>query len=119
MALATGLYMTGSGVGLALGLAVSAAFETWQAAVLTVVWLVLARDRPKGFTIEGRQVIGVPIKEGLGRAFRSKNMYWLGFSYFLMMGVVMSYIGGLKLVLEKTMPGAFLRWPLPCSRPSR
>ena len=111
VAIATGIYMTAAGLGLALGLALGALFGTWQDAVLvtgvifaasTIAWLVFVRDRPKGFKIGGHEVLGVPFKEGLGRAVRSRNMWWVSASYLLVMGVIMAYVGSLPLFLQET-----------------
>ena len=111
VALATGLYMSASGVGMTLGLTLGALWETWQGAVLTggiflivvvLAWLILVRDRPKGFIMEGLEIIGVSFKEGFLRVVRSPNIYWLSFSFLLVQGVIHTWIGGMPALLLQT-----------------
>ena len=106
VAIATGIYMTGA-VGTAIALFVGPAFGSWQAAVIvmgilmavaTVLWFILARERP--VEVAGVRVLGVPFREGLAVAAKSKNMWWTGVSYFFTVGVIMAWIGGLPHFLE-------------------
>lgn len=111
VSIAIGLFMTGQGLGLALGFAIGPLFPTWQSAVLimgvllavaSVAWLVFAYDRPKGFAERGIEVAGVSFGEGLSRVWKAKNRWWLGVCVFLVMAVTMSYVYGMPLLLEET-----------------
>ena len=108
IAISTALYMTALGIGSGLGLALGPLFPTWQSAVLimglvfvgsVVAWLVLARDRPRGYTVGGVEIVGVPFKEGLLRAVRNRALWLIAFSYCLVAGVVTAYVNGVPLLL--------------------
>ncbi len=108
--IAVGIFMTGLGLGSTLGLALGPLFPTWRSAVLimgillavaTVAWIVFARDRPAALQERGIDVAGVPFKEGLGRAVRSRNLWWLAPSYLLISSVLTSYVIGLPRLLEQ------------------
>jgi len=112
--LATGLYLSASGLGMFLGLALGALWETWQGAVLTggvflavvvIAWLIFVRDRQRGFTTDGRQITGVPFKEGFGRAIKSPNIWWAGFSYLIVAGMSTTWIGGIPALMLQTKEG--------------
>lgn len=115
VAVATGIYLTGA-LGTAIALFVGAMFATWQTAILitgvlmaigTLVWFILARERP--VEVAGVVVKGVPLKEGLAVAAKSKNMWWTSASYIFTIGVIMAWIGGMPHFLETTKgmsPGA-------------
>ena len=111
VSVAIGLFMTGQGLGLAMGFALGPLFATWQNAILvmgvllavaTLGWFVFAREKPKGFEERGIEVSGVSFKEGLSRVWHAKKRWWLGVSVFLVMAVTMSYVYGLPLLLEET-----------------
>jgi len=108
--IAVGIFVTGLGLGSTLGLALGPLFPSWRSAVLimglllavaTMAWIVLGRDRPKVLQEKGIEVAGVPLREGLARAVRSRNMWWLAPSYLLVSSVVTSYAIGLPHVLEE------------------
>ena len=118
VSVAIGLFMTGQGLGLALGFAFGALFPTWQSAIMvmgllmavaTAAWLIFAREKPKGFEERGIEVAGVSFREGMSRVWNAKKRWWLGVCVFLVMAVTMSYVYGLPLLLEETKgvsPGA-------------
>ena len=115
VAVATGIYLTGA-LGTAIALFVGAMFATWQIALIvtgvvmavgTVAWFILARERPT--EVAGVIVKGVPLKEGLAVAAKSKNMWWTSASYIFTIGVIMAWIGGMPHFLETSKgmsPGA-------------
>jgi len=115
IAIATALYMTALGVGPALGLALGSLFPTWQSAMLIMglvfvasvaAWWIFAKDRPKGYTVGGVELTGVPFKEGLLRAVRSKTLWLLAAAYAMVMAVVAAYVNGVPRLLNvaKDMP---------------
>lgn len=110
IAIATSLYMTALGLFSGLALALGALFPTWQSAMLTmglvyaasiVLWLIFAKDRPKGYSIGGQEVVGVPFKEGLRTALTSKSIWLIALSYCLVQGVVQAWVNGMPLVLKE------------------
>ena len=104
---ATGIYMTALGGGMALGLATGSLFSSWQSAqlilgivfaVCTVAWLIFARNRPAGVPAHAAAGVG----EGLSRTFRSKNMWFIIVIQVLVGVVILSYIGSLPTTLPAT-----------------
>ncbi|MDY6918226.1 MAG: MFS transporter [Chloroflexota bacterium] len=104
--LATGIYMTGMGLGMALGLATGTMFSSWQSAqlilgivfaVCVVAWFVLARNKPAGITVEAHERGSVT--EALSRTVRSKNMWFIIVIQILVGVIILSYIGSLPSVL--------------------
>lgn len=111
VSVAIGIFMTGQGVGLFLGIALGALFPTWQSATLimglllaasTAAWLVFARERPKGFAERGIEFAGVSFREGMARVVKAWRRVWVLGSVFLVSAVSMSYIYGVPLLLEET-----------------
>lgn len=107
--LATGLYMMAMGVGMALGLATGPMYPTWQSAflfpgivmaVVTVLWIVLGRDRPAGVPAIETELVG--FKEGMGRALRSRNMWFVNTAQFLVGVIILAYIGSLPYLLTES-----------------
>ena len=110
IAISTALYMTALGIGSGLGLALGPLFPTWRSAILimgmifvasVVIWLFFAKDRPKGYKVDGVEIVGVPFKEGLLRAVRSKNLWLIAFSYCMVSAVVTAYVNGVPLLLHE------------------
>jgi MFS family permease len=106
--LATGLYMMSMGVGMALGLATGPMYPTWQSAflfpgiavaVITVLWIVFGRDRPAGVSAAETQLVG--FREGMGRALRSRNMWFVNTAQFLVGVLILAYIGSLPYLLTE------------------
>lgn len=104
--LATGIYMTGMGLGMALGLATGPMFSSWRSAqlilgiimaVFAILWIVFARNRPAGVAGAHHEAGGV--LEGLSRSFRSKNMWFIIIIQILVGVIILSYIGSLPSVL--------------------
>ena len=117
IAIATGLYMTALGLGSGLGLAIGPLFPTWRTAMLVmgivfaasiVIWLLFAKDRPKGYKLGGVEIAGVPLKEGLVKAISSKYIWLIAVSYCLIAGVSQAYVNGAPLLLveERSVAGA-------------
>ena len=106
--LATGLYMMAMGVGMALGLATGPMYPTWESAflypgiavaVIAVLWIVLGRDRPAGVPAIETELVG--FKEGMARALRSRNMWFVNTAQFLVGVLILAYIGSLPYLLTE------------------
>ena len=105
------LFTTALGIGPFLALATGAMWPTWKLGFLVmglflvvgfVVWWVWAKDRPREYLEDGKPIVGVPFKEALLTAVRSKPLWLILVSYALVAGVVTGWIGGLPLVLKET-----------------
>ncbi len=116
IAIATALYMTALGLGSGLGLALGPLFPTWRSAILVmgvifvasvVVWVLFAKDRPKGYTVGGVEIVGVPFKEGFLRAVKNKSLWLIAFSYAMVAAIVTAYVNGVPLLLVEArgVPG--------------
>jgi NNP family nitrate/nitrite transporter-like MFS transporter len=101
---ASGIYVSSMGLGISAGLFSGALFPSWKWAFLctgagmllsSLLWLSLAREPPGG------RREGVPLRESLFRATRSRNVWLLAFSYFLFMGAFVSYTGGLTHAVQE------------------
>jgi MFS family permease len=105
------LFTTALGIGPFLALATGAMFPSYFVGFLTmggvlaamcVVWAIWAKDRPKEYLEFGKTIVGVPFKESLLTALRSKYIWLIGFSYCLVAAVVAAWVGGLPLLLKET-----------------
>jgi NNP family nitrate/nitrite transporter-like MFS transporter len=108
IAISTALYMTALGIGSGLGLALGPLFSTWRSAILimgvifvgsVVIWFVFAKDRPKGYKVDGVEIVGVPFKEGFLRAVKTKSLWLIAFSYAMVAAIVTAYVNGVPLLL--------------------
>lgn len=100
---ASGIYVSSMGLGISAGLFTGALFPSWRWAFLctgagmllsSLFWLLFAREPP-----EGRHE-GVPLRESLSHAIRSRNVWSLAASQFLFMGAFVSYTGGLTHAVQ-------------------
>jgi MFS family permease len=89
--LASGIYYTAYMVGIGVGLATSSYFGGWRPAflytgivltALSLLWFLFGRSAPKGAQKFGT----TSIIDGIRVAIRSKNIWLLGLSFFLMTG---------------------------------
>ncbi len=105
--LATGLYMTGVGMGTATGLAASGAFATWQQACLitgiaalvaAALWTILGRSTP--MTMLGTE-LSVGLRQSLRHSVRVKDIWILFIILFLSLGAILSYISSLPVMLQQ------------------
>ena len=97
--LASGIYLTGMGMGSALGLFTGPLFPDWRAAfiitgiinlIVAVLWAVFARSCPEEVSIDRPSIIS-----GLKAGIKSKNIWLVGVAQFLFMGALMSFQGNL------------------------
>jgi nitrate/nitrite transporter NarK len=102
--LAAGIYTMSIGLGLTLGLFTAPLFPDWQAAftivgiitlVVALLWVILARNAPKGVEIKMPPMIS-GIKSGL----RSRNIRLVCLVYFLYMGTFTAFSGNFPEALE-------------------
>ena len=102
--LASGIYVTGMGTGLSLGLLTGPHFGGWRPAftytaililVVAVLWTLLARNAPKGVEIHMP-----PMVSGIKKGIRSKNIWLVAVAQFLFMGTFVSFSGNLPKALE-------------------
>lgn len=103
MGLATGIYVSGQGVGQSLGLLLGPFFPSWQLALLsiglvvvgmTVLWFVLGRDYPKGM-IPAK----IPVIAGMMKGARSRSIWMISLGMFLLLGAYMAYSGNMPRAL--------------------
>jgi NNP family nitrate/nitrite transporter-like MFS transporter len=102
--LASGVYMTAFLVGIGVGLATGPNFGSWKTAflctgiiltVLSLIWFLFGRSAPKGaIKIEAPSII-----DGIKVAVKSKNIWLLSLSFFLMNGVSLGLSGNLPEAL--------------------
>ena len=102
---ATGLCLTGMGVGIAAILAIGAAFSTWQQSVLsvgiimavvTLLWLIFVRDAPARGKHVAERVRAI---ESLAYNFKQRNSWLIGIAQFLIMGAFTTITGSLPHML--------------------
>lgn len=102
--LASGIYMTGLNIGVSLGLLTGPLFGGWQSAFLTigifmlvvaVLWTLFAKDAP-----EGIEMPKTPIKTGIIKGIKSKNVWLIALGQFLFLGGFMGFSGNLPVALE-------------------
>jgi len=102
--LASGIYMTGLGLGTALGLMTGPLFGGWKPAftyiglltlAVAVLWTVLGRNAPAGVKMEMP-----PMTEGIKKGLKSKNIWLTSFAGFLMIGAFISLAGNVPHALE-------------------
>jgi len=110
IAISTALYMTALGIGSGLGLALGPLFPTWRSAMLimgmifvasVVIWLFFAKDRPKGYKVDG-----VEMAEKIGV---TKQIYM----FCMIMSGTAGIIGyllapGIGMWLNAVFPGFFM-----------
>lgn len=101
---AAGIYTMSIGIGLSLGLFTAPLFKDWQTAftvvgIITLVaaflWVLLARNAPRGVKIEMP-----PMISGIKRGLRSRNILLTCAVYFLFMGMFTSFSGNFPEALE-------------------
>ncbi len=101
---ASGIYVSSMGLGISAGLSTGALFPSWRWAFLltglgmflsALLWLLLAREPPGG----GHK--GVPLRESLSHAVRSRNVWLLAAAQFLFLGGFISYTGGLTHAVQE------------------
>ncbi|MEM2265527.1 MAG: MFS transporter [Candidatus Hadarchaeales archaeon] len=101
---ASGIYVSSMGLGISAGLFTGALFPSWRWAFFctgmgmffsSLFWFFFAREPPTG----GHR--GVPLKESLSHAMRSRNVWLLAFSQFLFLGAFVSYTGGLTHAVQE------------------
>jgi nitrate/nitrite transporter NarK len=101
---AAGIYSMSIGLGLTLGLFTAPLFPDWQTAftvvgiitlVAALLWVLLARNAPKGVEIKMPPMIS-GIKSGL----RSRNILLVCAVYFLFMGTFTAFSGNFPEALE-------------------
>lgn len=101
---ASGIYVSSMGLGISAGLFTGALFPSWRWAFLltgvgmflsALLWLLLAREPPGG----GHR--GVPLRESLSHAVKSRNVWLLAAAQFLFLGGFVSYTGGLTHAVQE------------------
>jgi NNP family nitrate/nitrite transporter-like MFS transporter len=102
--LASGIYYTALMVGIGVGLATSSYFGGWRPAflytgilltALTLLWFLLGKSAPKG-----APKTGMPsLVKGISVAIRSRSIWLLGLSFFLMTGGALAFSGNLPEAL--------------------
>jgi NNP family nitrate/nitrite transporter-like MFS transporter len=101
---AAGIYSMSIGLGLTLGLFTAPLFPDWQTAftvvgIITLVaaclWVLLARNAPKGVKINMP-----PMISGIKRGLRSRNILLVCVVYFLFMGTFTAFSGNFPEALE-------------------
>ncbi len=101
---ASGIYVSSMGLGISAGLFTGALFPSWKWAFLctgmgmllsSLFWLLFAREPPQG------RHRGVPLRESLSRAARSRNVWLLALSQFFFLGAFVSYTGGLTHAVQE------------------
>lgn len=104
MGLANGIFMTALLVGVGVGLATAAYFGGWRTAflytgiassILALVWFTFGRNSPKGTT----KMDSPSITGGIREAARSKNIWLLGLTLFLLQGGYAGFSGNLPEAL--------------------
>jgi len=103
--LATGLCLTGMGVGIAAILAIGAAFSTWQQtmlnvgiiiAVVTLLWVLLVREAPaRGMHVAER----VRVVESIAYNFKQRNTWLISIAQFLIIGAITTITGSFPHML--------------------
>jgi nitrate/nitrite transporter NarK len=102
--LAAGIYTMSIGTGLSLGLFTAPLFPDWQAAftvvgiitlVVACLWILLARNAPKGVKIKMP-----PMISGIKRGAKSRNIWLTCAVYFLFMGMFTTFSGNFPEALE-------------------
>jgi len=103
--LATGLCLTGMGVGIAAILAIGAAFSTWQQtmlnvgiiiSVVTFLWILLVREA----SARGKHVAErVRVVESLAYNFKQRNTWLISIAQFLIMGAFTTITGSFPHML--------------------
>jgi nitrate/nitrite transporter NarK len=109
--LATGLFITGMGIGQAGILAFGAAFSTWQQtmlnvgiimAVVTILWFLFARAAPAVAPAGDLHAAGrVGVMESLAYNFKQKNTWLIGIAYFLILGAFTCITGSFPYMLGR------------------
>jgi MFS family permease len=110
--LATGVYVSGQAIGMAVGLMSGPLFGRWQDALLvmgcivtgmTLLWFIFGRSYPPGTPI-----VKVPVMAGLVRGLKSRSMWMLSIGQFLLIGAFMAFSGNMPraLVAIHGMPAA-------------
>jgi len=101
---AAGIYTMSIGLGLSLGLFTAPLFKDWQTAftvvgIITLVaaclWVLLARNAPKGVKIKMP-----PMISGIKKGLHSRNILLVCAIYFLFMGMFTSFSGNFPEALE-------------------
>jgi nitrate/nitrite transporter NarK len=102
--LAAGIYTMSIGIGLSLGLFTAPLFPDWRAAftvvgiitlVVAFLWVLLARNAPKGVKINMP-----PMISGIKRGIKSRNIWLTCAVYFLFMGMFTAFSGNFPEALE-------------------
>jgi len=102
--LASGIYMTGLGMGTALGLLTGPMFGGWKPAftymgilmlAVSFLWIFLARSAPKGVKIEMP-----PLIDGIKKGVKSKNIWLVSLANFLLLGGFIALSGNIPHALE-------------------
>jgi len=103
--LANGIVLSGLNIGAALGLFTGPLFPGWKTAFLSVsvlllvvatLWVVLARNAPKGITILTPSVL-----TGIKRGIVSKNVWLIALGQYLFLGAFIGLSGNFPTTLEK------------------
>lgn len=104
MGLASGIYMSGLGIGIALGLMTGPLFGGWKPAftyvgilmlVVAVLWTLFARSAPKGVKLEMP-----PVTAGVAKGLKSKNIWLVSLAGFLFLGGFIALSGNIPHALE-------------------
>ena len=102
--IASGIYVTGMGIGLTLGLITGPLFGNWQEAflitgiigfVIAICWTVFARSSPPGVKIDHPN-----ISSGLRVSLRSRNVWLGGVSYFFLNAAFTIFGGNFPKALD-------------------
>jgi nitrate/nitrite transporter NarK len=103
--LAAGIYTMSIGLGLSLGLFTAPLFPDWRTAFTVVgiitlaaalLWVLLARNAPKGIKINMP-----PMISGIKKGLRSRNILLTCAVYFLFMGMFTAFSGNFPEALER------------------
>lgn len=101
MGTAMGLYSTGTGAGMTIGISTATLFPTIKMAyttagyvmlIIAVLWVILLKNKPKG-TVDNREISSIPATQYLQIVARSKNVWLVGLGLMFFMGCNMVFSG--------------------------
>jgi len=105
LGITTGIYVTGMGLGLTLGLLSGPLFNSWHTAflfigailvIISILWIVFSKSNPVGAPIHRPSILA-----GVKVSVRNRNIWMVALSFFLFQGAFIIFTGNFPQALEK------------------